>query len=1101
MPVFVFFRILVSLAAIVGANSQIKIVHTNDDGWAVANVRAQDTALVNAGFNVVLSSPAENESGTGSSDAPATTLGPSGCEFESCPPFAPATGSEPDNRKCYNLSISAPTLTAKPFSSSQLRELIPCDLGPDFVVSGPNVGNNLGPDINGSGTVGAACEAAIEGFPSVALSGAGGSQVSFTTLNTSSASTTTAEVFAAIGTTFTQALLAAPFNASSPILPPNITLNVNYPDASGSCTDPDAFSFVLTRLAPATASTPPDVTTCGTDRLPVENSVVALPGCFASVSVIHAPSKSDVDAATQAFVLNRLSSLLPSVLRLSSSSISLTGHRADNFADAQCSIMSTTNSSPTALSPNDERLDSFEFPPSLSPSSPSAKKGGRQSAFYPNMNSSNKLQKPFSRSAAKRESVMALGSIEHLQHYFTKTGIAAKQNELKQNKGFVPAIGGPASRPRKPSLGSIQEFHLPPSPAVPVFSRPPYPSIEKTYEIDPENLKPGVIRDLEAVSESWGLAKSRPNEEFDVLSTLKLTTQLIRSVRNYVVSLPDDSVSSLPEKPHFRPSSLQPIPVKRLVSNPSAAIDPLSRIRRSAVEVLTVLRALEETARLPLSDDAYDAQSDHLSSLDSRSPEPDHPVVDSDEHEQHLSRSPAQGHDVSFAISVVSFPGRSEAVRVWDDEDDDFESVDAGDEKREVWDDRLVLGGGWLYRQDIHLVDLKTEREVVGKYLDAVDEVLFEGPDTNGLRGWERASAERMKAEKDSKSKARRRSLGKQRSEMSPDRGKSIVSTGLLDAIITEETDSPEQSEAEDSVDDDDLPEWAKREAFTEEPLARAHAIIAALVPVSLLSLLPTPYTSRIELLSALSSGQLLCIAYNTGVMADDSDKDAAEKRKIGWTFRRTDNLRLWAAALKLRYLVPLTTPMSSTPSVPSLQQSSSSSSDSLASTAKPITPTSSSPARIKFIAGTGEVPLIVFDAKAIARRDEGWDAMLETVVLCWVRAVVNEKRAGCEYKFNKTDDASDHHTALSPLKQALRTMGSCTSCIRGVSDWFVRALTGILDGVGLVHSVTRCSMVASAAVVAVSGGLQERIAPRIPEAPTSPIFLSIPHRLSPSDY
>ena len=49
-----------------------------------------------------------------------------------------------------------------------------------------------------------------------------------------------------------------------------------------------------------------------------------------------------------------------------------------------------------------------------------------QVAFYPNMNSTNKPQKPFSRSAAKRESVMALGSIEYLQHYFTKTGIAAE---------------------------------------------------------------------------------------------------------------------------------------------------------------------------------------------------------------------------------------------------------------------------------------------------------------------------------------------------------------------------------------------------------------------------------------------------------------------------------------------------------------------------------------------------------------------------------------------------------------------------------------------------------------------------------------------------
>jgi hypothetical protein len=60
-------------------------------------------------------------------------------------------------------------------------------------------------------------------------------------------------------------------------------------------------------------------------------------------------------------------------------------------------------------------------------STAAVKKARRQTAFYPNVNSTNKPQKPFSRSAAKRESVMALGSIEHLQHYFTKTGIAAKK--------------------------------------------------------------------------------------------------------------------------------------------------------------------------------------------------------------------------------------------------------------------------------------------------------------------------------------------------------------------------------------------------------------------------------------------------------------------------------------------------------------------------------------------------------------------------------------------------------------------------------------------------------------------------------------------------
>lgn len=34
------------------ASAQSKIVLTNDDGWATANIRAQDTALTSAGFSV-----------------------------------------------------------------------------------------------------------------------------------------------------------------------------------------------------------------------------------------------------------------------------------------------------------------------------------------------------------------------------------------------------------------------------------------------------------------------------------------------------------------------------------------------------------------------------------------------------------------------------------------------------------------------------------------------------------------------------------------------------------------------------------------------------------------------------------------------------------------------------------------------------------------------------------------------------------------------------------------------------------------------------------------------------------------------------------------
>jgi hypothetical protein len=60
-----------SLATILGALSllaptdAINIVSSNDDGWAEANIRALYRSLTAAGHSVVVSAPAENQSGTG----------------------------------------------------------------------------------------------------------------------------------------------------------------------------------------------------------------------------------------------------------------------------------------------------------------------------------------------------------------------------------------------------------------------------------------------------------------------------------------------------------------------------------------------------------------------------------------------------------------------------------------------------------------------------------------------------------------------------------------------------------------------------------------------------------------------------------------------------------------------------------------------------------------------------------------------------------------------------------------------------------------------------------------------------------------------------
>jgi len=57
------------LLALVPAVQGLRIIHSNDDGWAELYTRSFHDVLVAAGHDVVLSAPAENKSGTGMSSS------------------------------------------------------------------------------------------------------------------------------------------------------------------------------------------------------------------------------------------------------------------------------------------------------------------------------------------------------------------------------------------------------------------------------------------------------------------------------------------------------------------------------------------------------------------------------------------------------------------------------------------------------------------------------------------------------------------------------------------------------------------------------------------------------------------------------------------------------------------------------------------------------------------------------------------------------------------------------------------------------------------------------------------------------------------------
>lgn len=184
--------------------------------------------------------------------------------------------------------------------------LLPNNGAVDLALAGPNVGSNLGLIVQFSGTVGAAVEAAKEGIPAIAFSGSSGSPTPWNTPSVPAYSS----LYAQLAVLVTDALVA---DGSTPFLPPDTWLNVNFPAATANtaCSSVDDYKFVLSRINNRTPFlSDDDVQVCGRETLPTEASVVDTPGCFVSVSVGDAGDKTTAGRRKQRIVLDRLEGFL-----------------------------------------------------------------------------------------------------------------------------------------------------------------------------------------------------------------------------------------------------------------------------------------------------------------------------------------------------------------------------------------------------------------------------------------------------------------------------------------------------------------------------------------------------------------------------------------------------------------------------------------------------------------------------------------------------------------------------------------------------------------------------------------------------------------------
>lgn len=394
-------------------------------------------------------------------------------------------------------------------------------------------------------------------------------------------------------------------------------------------------------------------------------------------------------------------------------------------------------------------------------------------------------------------------------------------------------------------------------------------------------------------------------------------------------------------------------------------------------------------------------------------------------------------------------------------------------------------------RKIVALSSLRKEREVVKEYLTTVNNVLALVSHGPGKRTRTRASLANLQQ----RSLGRNLGLGSAPGLTIDRLSRRYQSASVGDTpAIRVQLHGPEQDDKaqdtlgmgavsiDDSIDEgdadliltgaageEDLPPWARGgQDYPGGSMARARDLLIDNLPSELASEVPlldevdpshpytqkeeddedfdTPSTGKFAFLSALSNGQLLCLAYNEAlrqskrpwgfiqpqdihdVMTYERAAQEARKNKsaqerieeklereerkrkgetstsgtnssLGWTFRRTENLRVWTAALRLRYLLSFSTSQQvvAPAAASTTRRMSSFTYGNASNTSKEdlaLVELSSSGSAVPPQATLLPPLAPVFDPKIVARKQLGtpWLDMLEEALCSWAQAVVSEE-------------------------------------------------------------------------------------------------------------
>nr|CAG8641151.1 5768_t:CDS:2 [Entrophospora candida] len=160
----------------------------------------------------------------------------------------------------------------------------------------------------------------------------------------------------------------------------------------------------------------------------------------------------------------------------------------------------------------------------------------------------------FAKSAKKRNSVLSLGSITHLQHFYAKRNIIIKPKLPKNiEEARIKKFSIDANINMPDLLQVTEEFDddFPPTP-IPPIPQPtlPYFLMNKLdVEVDPDVLLANCHANIQGIVDVWRINNTddydKLNENIDTSKAIESTSILIKSVKDYSMIKQDISNESL----------------------------------------------------------------------------------------------------------------------------------------------------------------------------------------------------------------------------------------------------------------------------------------------------------------------------------------------------------------------------------------------------------------------------------------------------------------------------------------------------------------------------------------------------------------------------